>query len=218
MRREKGRGKERVFLPLPSLTPGKPQPQSPTLLYHFPDARKNFNPLGRAALFTGKTCAFPSLPFWEYECRCSWKASKYLVHRGKSLRLNFRLVTEERNSKKHQMRRNMGSCTDPSVIFTHILYHLIRADDMSLASNCVVNVDAQMRNGLQCVAYTKVSVLQKLPVSSEIRGKNWTAKHKERKLECPGDTIEIACPPWTPSWSCWMKISSTCSVHWPFYH
>lgn len=43
------------------------------------------------------------------------------------------------------MRRNMGSCTDPSVTFTRILYHLIRADDMTPASNCVVSVDAQMR-------------------------------------------------------------------------
>lgn len=107
----------------------------PPCFYHSLDARKkNLNPLGSAALFTGKACALPSLPFWEYECRCSWKASKYLVHRGKSLRLNFRAVTEEWNSKKQQMRRNMGFCTDPSVIFTHILYHLIRADDTTLVA------------------------------------------------------------------------------------
>lgn len=168
-------------LPLPSLTPGKPWPQSPTLFYHSPDARKkNLNPLGRAALFTGKTCALPSLQFWEYECRCSWKASKYLVHRGKSLHLNFRPVTEERNSKKQQMRSNMGSCTDPSVIFTCIPYHQIRADDTTLVSNCVVSVDAQVRNGLQCVGYTAPKITsviwnkrQELKSKSEETGRSW---------------------------------------------
>lgn len=130
----------------------------PPCFYHSPDARKkNLNPLGSAALLTGKACALPScrsgnmnvdahekqVNTWSTGGRvCVWISGLWL--KSETLK-SSKSANEKEYGILHRPKCNFYS---HPLSFNQSWWHDSR-------SNCVVSVDAQMRNGLQCVGYTK---------------------------------------------------------------